>query len=84
MGLVDAVAEQDVVRETLELASSIADNAPLSVQASKFTIAQALKQPEARDLAALEQYTRRCMDSADYREGRTAFMEKRKPAFIGA
>jgi hypothetical protein len=24
-----------------------------------------------------------CFDSADYREGRRAFMEKRKPAFTG-
>lgn len=84
MGLVDQVAAQDVVRETLELARTIADNAPLSVQASKFTIDQVLKPPAERDLAVLEQHTRRCMDSADYREGRTAFMEKRPPVFTGA
>ena len=32
---------------------------------------------------AESEFTRRCMDSADYREGRTAFMEKRKPVFTG-
>jgi hypothetical protein len=26
---------------------------------------------------------KRCFDSKDYIEGRTAFMEKRKPAFTG-
>jgi 1,4-dihydroxy-2-naphthoyl-CoA synthase len=27
---------------------------------------------------------RRCIDSADYREGREAFMAKRKPVFTGS
>lgn len=83
MGLVDLVAG-DVVEESLALAREIAGNAPLSVAASKFTIAQILKDPGERDLDGVADFTRRCMDSADYREGRTAFMEKRKPAFTGA
>ncbi len=84
IGLVDVLATENVVRETLDLARSIADNAPLSVLAAKFTIEQVLKEPDKRDVAAVTEHTRRCMDSADYREGRTAFMEKRKPVFTGA
>lgn len=84
MGLVDVIAEKDVVRETLDLACTIADNAPLSVMAAKFSFDQLQKAPDKRDLARIAEHTRRCMDSADYREGRTAFMEKRKPVFAGA
>ena len=82
MGLVDQVVA-DPVAESLALAREIAANAPLSVAASKFTIAQLLKDAPERDLTGVAEFTRRCMDSADYREGRTAFMEKRKPVFTG-
>jgi enoyl-CoA hydratase/carnithine racemase len=83
MGLVDVLAADDAGLDALELARSVADNAPLSVMAAKFTIDQVMKAPEHRDLDSIRTYGRRCMDSADYREGRTAFMEKRRPAFVG-
>ena len=35
------------------------------------------------NFSACEALITRCMHSADYREGRTAFMEKRKPRFEG-
>lgn len=84
MGLVDVLAREDVVRESLDLATTIASNAPLSVLTSKFAIAQVQKPAAEQDHAKMADWTRRCMDSADYREGRTAFMEKRPPKFVGA
>lgn len=84
MGLVDVVATEEVVRETLQLAAGIAENAPLAIATARFAIEQVQKQPGQRDLETMAQYTRRCMDSADFREGRTAFAEKRKPVFTGA
>ncbi|HSW16681.1 MAG TPA: enoyl-CoA hydratase [Ramlibacter sp.] len=84
MGLVEMVAAEDVVTETLALAASIAENAPLSIQASRFALEQVRKAPAERDLAGMADHTRRCMDSSDYREGRAAFTEKRKPVFTGA
>lgn len=65
------------------LARSIAGNAPLSVRGMKLVVEQALRDPADRDMAAVDQAVATCFDSTDYREGRTAFMEKRTPAFKG-
>ena len=66
-----------------DIARTIAGNAPLSVAANKLCIDQILKEPSDRNLTAVERASRLCLDSADYREGRTAFMEKRQPRFQG-
>jgi enoyl-CoA hydratase/carnithine racemase len=42
-----------------------------------------LKDSENRDMARLHRQAQICADSADFREGRTAFMEKRQPKFSG-
>ncbi len=65
------------------LAERIAANAPLSIAAAKRAVAAALADPETRDTAGLEAAIRACFDSGDYREGRTAFREKRPPRFTG-
>lgn len=84
VGLVDQVFPADeAAAMTLELAMEMSGNAPLSVLAAKFTIDQILRPAGDRDLEGIAQFTQRCMDSADYREGRTAFTEKRKPVFTG-
>jgi enoyl-CoA hydratase len=84
MGLVELVAADDVVVETLALADGIAENAPLSIQASRFALEQVLKAPSERHLTGMAEYTRLCMESSDYREGRAAFSERRKPVFTGS
>ena len=84
IGLVDRViADAQLWDATMEIARTIAINAPLAIKAAKITIAQVLKDPDARDMNAIKQIGTDCMDSEDFREGRRAFMEKRKPQFQG-
>jgi enoyl-CoA hydratase/carnithine racemase len=84
IGLVDRVLPDDEVwNGTMEIARTISGNAPLAVQAAKITIAQVLKDPADRDMEAIRTIGTACMDSEDFREGRRAFMEKRKPRFTG-
>ena len=75
------VAEFEAVLSSL--AERIAANAPLSIAAAKRAVAAALADPETRDTAGLEAAIRACFDSGDYREGRTAYREKRPPRFTG-
>ena len=84
IGLVNRVVpDAELSDAVLELARTIAGNAPLSIAGNKLCIDQVLKDPADRDLDAVARAGRTCLDSADYREGRTAFMEKRKPRFQG-
>jgi enoyl-CoA hydratase len=84
IGLVDRVLpDTELWDATMDIARNISGNAPLAIQAAKITIAQVLKDPDKRDMDAIKQIGTACMDSEDFREGRTAFMEKRKPRFKG-
>ena len=65
------------------LARTIAGNAPLSTAGMKLISNNVLLDPAQRDMPAVDAAVARCFDSADYTEGRTAFMEKRKPNFQG-
>jgi enoyl-CoA hydratase len=84
IGLVDRVLpDAGLWDATMEVARTISGNAPLAIKAAKLTIAQVLKDESHRDMDAIKAVGTACMDSEDFREGRTAFMEKRKPKFKG-
>jgi enoyl-CoA hydratase len=84
IGLVDRVVpDTELWNATSEIARTISGNAPLAIKAAKITIAQVLKDPNNRDMDAIKQIGAACMDSEDFREGRRAFMDKRKPQFHG-
>ncbi|WP_421994785.1 enoyl-CoA hydratase [Roseococcus sp.] len=85
LGLINKLYPAETLdAEVAKITSTIAVNAPLSLLANKRTVRAVLADAADRDMAAIESAQSACFDSADYREGRRAFMEKRKPAFTGA
>jgi enoyl-CoA hydratase/carnithine racemase len=81
-GLINAVAD-DVEAHVRQIAASIADNAPLTIRASKAAIDHAAGRLGAPSLVEVAELTTACFNSDDYREGQAAFLEKRKPRFTG-
>jgi enoyl-CoA hydratase/carnithine racemase len=67
----------------MALAITIADNAPMTVKAAKAAINEGTKNPDERELDRVAAMVEGCFKSDDYKEGRRAFMEKRKPHFQG-
>jgi enoyl-CoA hydratase/carnithine racemase len=85
MGLVNRVLpDGELDAYVKNYADTIAGNAPLTVESVKFIVGEALKDESRRDKAAMDESVKRCFASKDYIEGRTAFMEKRKPVFTGS
>lgn len=84
IGLINKMLPEDELDDyVLDLARTIADNAPLSIAASKLTINEMLKDESQRNMGAVQEQMEICFNSADYKEGRTAFMEKRAPLWQG-
>jgi enoyl-CoA hydratase/carnithine racemase len=84
MGLVNrALAEGELESFTRSYCGTMAENAPLSIAASKAVIAELTKLRGDIDRAKCEALAKQCSDSADFAEGRRAFAEKRKPVFQG-
>jgi enoyl-CoA hydratase/carnithine racemase len=84
MGVVSKVLpEAELAAFVTGYANTVADNAPLTVAAIKQAAIEALKPEAERNLKLVDEMVARCFASRDYIEGRTAFMEKRKPVFRG-
>jgi enoyl-CoA hydratase len=85
MGLVNRVVADDKVFETAEnTARTIAENAPMTLASVKYIVGQTLVTESTRDLQECDARVKACFGSQDYVEGRRAFLEKRKPQFVGA
>lgn len=84
MGLVNRVVSADRLETFVrEYAGMIAENAPLTVASIKTLVGQVVEDESQRDMNLCKAVVDRCFQSLDYVEGRTAFMEKRKPVFRG-
>lgn len=69
------------IREECEI---LAANAPLTMAAVKIAITELLREGDSLDIARMDAATRRAFASADFIEGKAAFIEKRPPRFQGA
>jgi enoyl-CoA hydratase/carnithine racemase len=85
MGLVNRVLPAAELETYVKnYAETISGNAPLTVDAVKYIVGQVLTDESTRDLKKCADLVAQCFASKDYTEGRTAFMEKRKPQFTGS
>jgi enoyl-CoA hydratase/carnithine racemase len=83
IGLVNEVTGPDGLEcRMAEIAHSIARNAPLSIRTAKAAIDHIVRGSGSE--AEIARLAARCFASADFEEGRTAFLEKRPPVFRGA
>ncbi len=84
IGLVNRVVPADRLMEAaLELAGTIAANAPLAVRGSKMVMKQAGELPEAQGWKINNDAMPAVFGSADAMEGAVAFAEKRAPVWTG-
>jgi enoyl-CoA hydratase/carnithine racemase len=85
MGLVHRVLpDQELESFVSDVIKTLCENAPLSIANSKTQIEEYIKAEGSADHARMQAAIERCAKSADYEEGRRAFMEKRRPRFTGA
>lgn len=83
LGLINfRVDDGSLEQRVRDYALRIAGNAPLTVHAAKAAV-RLFERYSAQDAHEVDALVDRCFDSADYREGRSAFLEKRPPHFTG-
>jgi enoyl-CoA hydratase/carnithine racemase len=85
MGLVQRVLPDAELEAYVDgVIATLVENAPLAIANSKTMLEEYVKSAGAPDAARMSEAMRRCAESEDYKEGRRAFMEKRKPRFSGS
>lgn len=83
-GLINQVVAPEALESAVAaLAGQIAANAPLTIRHARAAL-DMVSGALPRDDARLDALYRACFDSEDYRDGRQAFMAKRKPVFRGS
>ena len=85
MGLVNCVVpEAELESYVKNYTDTISANAPMTIATAKFIANEVVKDESKRNIARCSEMVKACFASKDYIEGRTAFMEKRKPVFTGS
>ena len=85
MGLVtEVVPEGELMSRVHELATLLLKNSPESMAAVKKMLSTFAKERLDRDLARAIRWNEKIRNSADFREGLSAFLEKRDPVWPGS
>jgi methylmalonyl-CoA decarboxylase len=86
LGMINyVVGTEELEPRTYELAQQIIQNAPLSIAVIKeqLRILESAQSITPRMFERIQGLRRAVYDSHDYKEGLTAFLEKRRPVFAG-
>lgn len=84
LGLVNRVVEHDsLMEETLKFASKIASRPPLAVRMMKRAVHQSLTSSLRSHLDYISSQLSLLSETRDHQEAARAFLEKRKPVFVG-
>ena len=84
IGLINRIIPADELEAaTVAYAETLARNAPLSIRASKYFIAQLSLPEEQRNHTRINAMIDEAENSEDFKEATQSFLEKRKPVFKG-
>jgi methylglutaconyl-CoA hydratase len=84
LGLVNEIVDADrLLPRAYELARSLMENSPASLHATKRLLSQLVNTELDSSLDAAIEENARIRQTADFKEGITAFLEKRKPRWSG-
>jgi enoyl-CoA hydratase/carnithine racemase len=84
MGFADTLVDGDVIESAMSFAAGMMKNAPLAIAGIKHILQSLATGDIEHHRPKIHELIREALDSADYREGAAAFLEKRPAVFSGS
>ena len=79
----EIVAPDQLMPRALQLAAQLMENSPASLRATKALLSSYTKEQLDRQLKSAIRENAAIRQTADFKEGITSFLEKRKPSWTG-